>query len=255
VNRLLFRTIILFLMPYKAAIILLLMPFIASCSHTRLDVLQAERSGKFFKKDMVVCVDEVCDEGMIVAPRRKGYDINIEAKNALDLFVFTTCAREETSQKHSGRSFFRPDGNSRFKTYFKPAGGVEDVFSCPAHIEARSKKGTHSAALIAFETPETNVPVKFICNGKRDYFNGVSACQSRAGLTQLVSFKRPVTIGMQPPHLKSRCDVNDSNDGGDGLRWEFKMPRGECVFAFFDADGNVHRMVTYGYDSIIIRED
>jgi len=221
---------------------------LAGCTTPRMDLLQAERDGKYFKEDMVVCVDGICDEGMIVAPRKKQYEINVEAKNAMDLFTFTTCAREETSQSLGGRSFFKPEGNNKYKTNFKPAEGLEDVYSCPTHIEARSKKGTHSQALVAYETPETNVPVKLLCNGKRDFFNGVSVCQSRAGLNQLVFFKRPVTL----MDLESRCKIAKPVDG---LKWEFKMPRGECVYAFFDPDGNVHRMITYGYDSIIIRED
>lgn len=198
-----------------------------------------------YKRDMEVCFGNTCSEGVLVVPRSPVYNFTVKAKGDLDLFTFSTCHREEIAEE-AGRGGWFSKGEKYSGTY-TPIKGLEDIYSCPAYVGGYNKEGENSWAFIDFETPEANLPAVLNCNGKVTKTNGVSVCQSKAGLIQQIEFEVPVTIEFEAV----KCKLPKPQDG---KIWQFEMPVGECVLAFFGEGGQIHRLTLLGYQKILIRE-
>jgi len=200
------------------------------------DIATGLKDGVIYKRDMQICLDGKCEEGVIVAPRKGYYEFKIEAHGNLDLFTFSTCHREETTERHSKKKWFR--SNRKVKGTYYPSPGIEDGH-CPVYIGGYDIKNRHSWAFADFEDPEYTLKAKLHCNGSYREFNGVSVCQSRVGLIQVVEFDELVTV--------DACGLK-----GSGKKFEFKIPRGECVAVIF-GQKTMHRLTLIGYDKIIVR--
>lgn len=203
---------------------------------------QSRSLDDFYKRDLEVCFEGSCGEGVLVVPKKASYNFKIKSKGALDLFTFSTCHREET-QEAVGGGWFGSD--KKMDGTYIPMAGIETEY-CPAYIGGYDKKGMHSWGFIDFETDEAKLPAVLMCNGDRVKSNGVSICQSKAGLIQEIRFEKPVTVEFDA----AKCKLPKSEDG---KIFRFEQPRGECVLAFFSAEGNVHRLTLLGYDKIMIR--
>jgi len=190
-----------------------------------------------YKRDMQICLNDKCAEGVIVAPRKSKYEFEIKAHGRLELFTFATCHREETTSKHSRRRWFKD--NKVVKGTYLPVPGIEDGH-CPVYIGGYNHKNRNSWAFADFEDPEYTISAKVNCNGASGEFNGVSVCQSRAGLIQTIEFPEVVTV--------DACGLK-----GKSNRFEYKIESGECVAVFFGAK-SMHRLTTIGYDKILLRK-
>lgn len=201
-------------------------------------ITQGLETGVIYKKDMQVCIDSKCRQGVIVGPQRDFYHFKIKAQGNLDLFTFATCHREEATTEHSKRKWFRK--NREVKGNYIPRQGIETGY-CPVYIGGYDLKGRHSWAFVDFKTPEANLSAELSCNGELLKSDGVSICQSREGLLQSISFKEAVEV--------DSCGLK-----GKKKDFVFKMPRGECVAVFFGAN-DLHRLTLIGYDKIIVRSE
>jgi len=190
-----------------------------------------------YKRDMQICLNGKCAEGVIVAPRKSKYEFRIKAHGRLELFTFATCHREETTSKHSRRRWFK-DNRTVSGTYI-PVSGIEDGH-CPVYIGGYNHKNRNSWAFADFEDPEYTISAKVNCNGSSGEFNGVSVCQSRAGLIQTIEFPEVVTV--------DACGIK-----GKARKFTYKIQSGECGVAFFGAN-SMHRLTTIGYDKILLRK-
>jgi len=197
-----------------------------------------------YKRDMEVCFGNTCSEGVLVVPRATVYKFSVKAKGDLDLFTFSTCHREEVAEDAGSGGWF--GSGEKYSGTYTPIKGLEDIYACPAYVGGYNKENENSWAFIDFETPEAKLPATLNCNGKVTKANGVSVCQSKAGLIQQIEFQVPVTIEFEA----AKCKMPKPQD--DKV-WQFEMPVGECVFAFFSEDGQVHRMTLLGYQKILIR--
>ena len=100
-----------------------------------------------------------------------------------------------------------------------------------------------------FETPEAKLPAVVSCNGSEYNSRGVTVCQSKKGLTQLITF--PVEVEVDPP---GNCPLRKTPGKISGKIFKYKIPRGRCVFAFKEKAGErIHRLTTLGYEDILIR--
>lgn len=225
--------------------ILFLAAFLVSCVTTvRHDVTTGLREGVIYKKDMRICIDGQCAEGVMVGPRKEEYKFKVTSHGTFDLFTFSTCHREETSEDY--RKKWWGKYNREASGVFRPVRGVEDEY-CPVHIGAYDRGGQHSWGFVDFVTTDATLPAKLSCGGDMGTLSGVSVCQSKTGLIQLIEFDRPVELFFNSGECK--IDVPE-----DGMKWIFSMPRGDCVKVFFDADDNLHRLTLLGYDQIIVRD-
>jgi len=209
---------------------------LVACATPSQNLTAGLEQGVIYKKDMEVCIGGKCRQGVIVGPQGSVHDFKIKAQGNLDLFTFSTCHREETTTEHSKKKWFRK--NRKVSGTYYPAPGIETGY-CPVYIGGYDVNGRHSWAFIDFKTSDATLKVGLHCNGEFMANVGVSICQSRQGLIQAIEFPVEVTV--------DACGIQ-----GRGKRFEFKMPRGECVVVFFSED-KLHRLTLIGYDKIIVR--
>lgn len=224
--------------PQKIVLILLGL-LVAGCTTT----VQKPNPDLFYKRDLKMKVNGVQGTGLLVVPRAEKYRVFGESSGKLDLLTLTSCHREHSSENEG----------LDFEYDYKPNPGIEDSDACPIKIEGNEKKkGRHSWGFIDFEGPDAILPATVQCNGSTSKANGVSACQSRADLIQVIEFDQEVRVWPD-----KGCELNGKPGEQRGKRFEFKIRRGECVYAFLEAagQGRWHRLTTLGYEAILIREE
>lgn len=206
-----------------------------------------------YKKDMIIDIDGIEAEGVAVIPKKETHKFHITARGDLDLFTFTTCHREEIAEKawnvneRRGRWIFRRtiEKKREVKLDYTP-GEIERSGGCPVFVGGYEVKGgRHSWGMVDFETDEAKLVAKINCNGLEYDSNGVSICQSREGLIQKISFQDVVYLLPE-----ENCSIGKT----EGKEFEFKIKKGECVYAFMDSKKQIHRLTTFGYEKILIRE-
>lgn len=205
-----------------------------------------------YKRDMLIKIDGVESYGVMVVPLKTKHDLHIIAQGDLDLFTFTTCHREETAEnawnvtERSGLFRRRIEKKREIKMEYKPT-PLEQSGGCPIYLGGyEEEKGRHSWGVIDFETPEATLPATLHCNGQRYSGNGVSICQGRMGLIQMIEF--PSTVVVIP---SKGCELGMTR----GNVFKFPLPRGECVYAFMElSTDRIHRLTTIGYELIPIRK-
>lgn len=181
-------------------------------------------------------------------------------ENKVDLIKFSTCHREEALNPPRKRRSSRDrwgnygtvgswdDDSREFEYTYIPTQGLEDDSYCLMQIGAFDLKGQHAWGTIDFNRG-LKLSGKVNCNGSTKWWEGVSICQSRIGLTQQVSFYEPVKA-----REGEECTPIRKMDE-DGKVWEYEVGSGTCFYAFVSPKtGNVHRHTTIGYDSILLRE-
>ena len=71
----------------------------------------------------------------------------------------------------------------KFQFNYKPI-GIEK--GCIVFISALNENGKGKFAQIAFQDKQYNIKAKNFCNGKESTNNGVSLCQAKKGLIQMI---------------------------------------------------------------------
>jgi len=206
-----------------------------------------------YKRDMTIVIDGVEKIGVAVVPMKDTHKIHITAQGDLDLFTFTTCHREETAENAwnvTGRSsglFKRTiDKKREIKMEYTPT-EIEKRGGCPIFLGGyEQEKGRHSWGAIDFETPEATLTARLSCNGEESTANGVSICQSREGLIQVIEFPTETKV------LPSKgCEIGMEK----AVTYSFSLVKGHCVYAFMEiATKKIHRLTTIGYELIPIRK-
>ena len=174
--------------------IILFSIFLTSCSTVRHDISKGIKEGAIYKRDMNICMDGKCSQGVIVVPKKEKYKFKIEAHGHLDLFTFSTCHREDTTEAHAKRNWWGRS-NKKVEGTFSPVKGMEDEY-CPGYIGAYDKNGRHSWGFVDFETADATLPATLYCNGEVIESKGVSVCQAKKGLIQVVEFDHPVELSL-----------------------------------------------------------
>jgi len=201
---------------------------------------------KVYRRDMIITINGQTSEGVLVVRRAPIYQINVESKASLDLFTLQSCHRETliTDVKESG-IFAR---RSRVRLNYTPSAGIEDTGACPLQLGGYDKsQGKHSWAFVDFETPAETLEAQVFCNGDSSVNNGVSLCQSRAGLIQRMVFEKPVMVSPDPG-----CELPAA---ANNIAFRFPIQKGICVYLFVEIDNphRAHRLTTIGYEEILIR--
>ncbi len=237
---------------WGASIVLLL----TSCS--AFDVKQAVDPDTIYKRDFELNVNGQKGTGILVAKYAKEYKIHMRSKGKLDLLTIESCHRSESFEKASNmeevtvRRFFRKKkklkkDSSAFEYIYKPVPGIEDVSSCPLLIGGYDEKGRHSWAMIEFESPQWILEGHLGCNGDKESALGVSACQSKEGLIQLISFDVPVKISPDP-----QCPIEQLSP----KEFQLEIRKDHCAYVFMESEGEkrIHRLITVGFEKILFRE-
>jgi hypothetical protein len=235
--------------------------FLSSCSHAGKSDAPAEPGSSSYetpKHDLWVTVNGVNFQGVGVAERSPKYEITVWPEGSIDRIIWRTCNREEVVDKPKNGFWERVQGNNTYKFTIEPTKDLEDGRSCALEITVLEERQRRNGfAVIDFEDPREMVrlPAVLKCNGQTRIGNGVSICQSAAGLIQRIEFNEPAINRGAP----AGCDVMKS---ADERIYEFAIPEGPCTYYFVSAsrrteDGKqrlVHRLNTIGYKSVPYRE-
>lgn len=232
----------------------LILLILISCSNSPApELLDAK---EFYKRDMIITVNGETVEGQLVTEKADKYEFLIESKGDLDLFVMTSCHKEETKERAwnvqrtvksglFGWGSKKIDVKNKVEFTYYPT-SIEADGDCPLEFGGFDKNGRHSWGFVDFQSHIYTLPATLECNGETIKSKGTSLCQARSGLIQRLSFKKDVILA-------------DNNDCGieqfDSKVIEFAMPAGKCLLVFRQKDkGEFHKLTLLGYDKIIIRE-
>jgi len=225
--------------------------FLSGCVSMPQNLLDGLRQDKFYKRDIGMTVDGVTYTGAMVLPRRAFYSIRLKAKGRLDLMTFETCHQaiiQEEAWKNSG--IF--DGRNVTVIEYNPVRDIEQGdLSCPVRIGGYEKKrGRHSWGLIEFQSKSLKMPAVVRCAGASRRTVGVAICQSKHGTIQEIEFKRPMFVAKKTKCIPMKCE-------GSCKKFRYTIPKGECIYRFKEDHkrGRSFRLVTIGYEGILIRED
>lgn len=189
---------------------------------------------------MQITVDGKSFDGMAVTKLDGPKDITIVSQAALDLLRITSCHRDFTIEKVD-EGWFGGSGHQYVYHYDPTEKEIKSV--CPLYIEAYSKDLITDWGYVVFRTDET-LPASMDCNGTKWKFSGVSVCQTKSGLDQILRFDVPVKFEADPA-----CKITQSNEK------EFII-RGELGFCYAEfSDGKIwHRLILLGYDQVLVRQ-
>lgn len=226
---------------------------LSSCSTSH--IRQQLSINTHYKRDMILSVDGHEGEGVLVVPEKDIHKFHVQARGDLDLFTLTTCHRDWTKDRawnvktKSGLFGWNKKIHENQVKFDLKLNELEKNDFCLIELGGYEKeKGRHSWAIIDVQTEETNLPAYVFCNGSEYQSKGVTVCQSRNGLNQGIKFE--VDVLTDPD---KECDLPNKR----GKYFEFPIPKGKCVYLFIEVNPphREHRLVTFGYESILIRED
>lgn len=218
---------------YKSLLLLFLL---AGCASTQQITTEAPLYK--YRANMQISVDGVDFDGMgVTAIGVK--DIGIVSQAALDLLRITTCHRDFTVEKVD-KGWFGGSGH-QYVYHYEPT-EKERSGMCPIYFQAFSKDRVTDWGYLAFRSTET-LPGHIDCNGVPTKFAGISVCQTKAGLDQILTFDRDV---------KFAADANCKITQQTPRKYSVRGNMGFCYAEF--SDGNIwHRLILLGYDTVLVR--
>ena len=239
------------------ALLLILALSMAGCSSLGAlsEVTQKLDLEKFYQRDMVITVNGVTEEGTMVVPMSEKYDFMVEARGDLDMFIMNTCHKEEKKEKAWnvtktvksglfgwGKKSIDVKNQASFVYY--PNKLLESDGLCAMELRGLEKNpGRHSWAFIDFESPKYTMKATVLCNGREFSANGVSVCQSRVGLKQMVVFTEEVHPA-----------TNTCGFVGDATQYEIGLVKGPCLALFIGKTSKKRfKITTIGYEDILVR--
>ncbi len=212
----------------------------------------------FYRRDMIVTINALSVIGAGVVPKAKKYEIEIQAKGDLDLFIMNTCHQETVKRDAwnvTKEVDYGPFGwgtetiieKNKLNFTYTPNAGIEDGSDCAMELRGMEIiKGRHSFAFIEFESALDKMQAINRCNGQSVKASGVAVCQSRQGLKQVLEFAEIV----RPSRLASKCGFT-----GNKKIYEYELIKGKCVALFKgQVSGETFKIVTIGYEKILIRK-
>jgi len=220
--------------------LLLLALFLSNCS----SVTQKLNQNSLYRRDLPIVVDGIASRGTFVAPQKASYAIQIGPADTIDMLIVESCHKQwtgervETSQK--GILWWKKE--NKF-TYDHIPTAMEFDKPCPLHISALTVATDKNAwAYVDFEDSGHTLPAEWACNGETKKYNGVSVCQSRAGLMQKITF--PSTVLFSP-----------KDEVLEGKSFDIECEPGENDFVFqeLSAPNRKHRAHMICNSDIVIR--
>ena len=204
--------------------------------------VRQEDPSVFYRRDISFRINNQKCVGACVVPQAAKYLIRGEQERGgkFDLLFIRSCHREVVLEKQG----------EDFEWTYEPRPGIEDNRTCPLEIQAlEQSKGRSSWGFIDFASARDVLPAAVECSGAAKDYAGTSVCQGHAGLTQRVKFTVPVILEAFDPACRFK-------EPEDRKTFEFKLPVGLCGFVFAEiaSPHRTHRLMTLGYQKVVVRE-
>jgi len=221
----------------KWVVILLTVSLSTRCTRT-VQKLNPQIS---YQKDLNITVNGHSFKGTALPKLSQKYKIEIESPTNLDLLTLESCHRHISIQNafHKKRVI---KNKKKYIYNFVPSPLEKDCF---LEVKALSKKEAHSWGLIVFNSDEYTIPATVYCNGDKINYQGTSICQSKKDLDQQIIFKRKVAVEGNCPIVRAGLS--------NYKVYNLTIKEGFCVF-IFRTEKEFHRLYTFGYDQIILRD-
>ena len=222
---------------YKKSILSVALLFFGGCPSINQNIKFKTQ----YRKDLDFKINSTSFKGVAVPNIADKYEIEVNSPFKLDLLKIETCHRELSIEG----AYYKKRILKNKKVYkfsFKP---IEIEQDCIIEISALSKKNTYSFGFIVLNSGFYNIKAENFCNGSKVISLGVSACQSKQGLVQLIKFKEPVIAN-------SNCPINKIGHN----KYQYEIQKNHCVYLFTSKNvlkRRVHKLHTYGYEKIILR--
>lgn len=187
-----------------------------------------------YRADTQIQVGGAQFDGMGVWKLTAPVDIEFSTPHGVtpDRIQITSCARQDIFENQK----------SPFVYHYVPVhaelGGM-----CPLYFEAYSKKDLISWGFIGFRFDE-ELQAHIDCNGQGWTYAGLTVCQTKSGLEQLMSF--PVKVEAV---AETGCHMTTT----DKQNFKFVPDKGFCRATFVSPDKKWHRLILLGYDSVLVR--
>lgn len=200
---------------------------------------------QIYKKDLQFIVDGVKYSGVAVLPFKSSYNITVIPEEKADRIIIQSCHRDITVDRPKSGWF-----NTKYSFVYSPIIGIEDNRNCALEIASLTKKQENAFAYIDIRDSRKEVSLKanMKCNGEYLDTEGVSVCQSAAGLRQGISFREKVLL----EGVDFKCNVLETKDL---YFWEWNMVPDKCVYYFVSNKKNeegkriIHRLNALGFTS------
>jgi hypothetical protein len=218
-------------------LLMILLCFSCTTTHEKLD------ASIKYRMDMGILNDGQRYIGTAVMPKKEIYDLDFLSPGTLSLFTFTSCSRDIAVEQESGKIIDRKKVNIQYVPNI-----IEKRGGCPVYLAGFEKViGRHTWGMIDFQDDLAVLPARVTCDGKSYRSEGVTVCQTRAGLTQRMEFDSKIFVRPQPG-----CEIEVQEDYA--IEWDMK--EGSCAYIIQEAVSpyRQHRLTTYGYVKVILRE-
>jgi hypothetical protein len=206
---------------------MLFLLFLIACQTTKnLDIT------KVYRKNLVFEINDVKARGLYVSAKRPQYNLRIFLPEKPDLVMISSCHRHE---------IFEQPGKELSYTY-RPVKGLEE--NCILEITALAEDQHNLWGLIEFVHDESLSAIVG-CNGNSDITQGVSLCQSRAGLIQTISF----TTEVYSFHTDDCPEMKPKH----GKQFVYAIGLDKCTYSFSNGKQR-HTLTTFGYNGVYLND-
>lgn len=224
---------------------LLFLFILVSCSSFQPEL----ELGVYYKRDMNASITGLGDfKGVTTAPYANEYQVVLEPKGSVEYIIIRSCARED-SYEHDQKKFLNifPIGENKFSYTYRP-NFIERNRVCPLRIDSFDRSNRqHSWLFLDFEHPDYGLNYHVWCNGHRQGANGISACQVRSGLVQVLDFSEPVIFAPPQEHCSAPVKMDDNTNS-----YEIEVALRECLYTFKNQAEQYGRITFIGYEGIKI---
>lgn len=212
--------------------IFIVLSLIQGCASTKL--LDIEKT---YRKSLKFKVNGEYANGTFTTKKKGSYHLEIYTPQKPNFVKITSC--------HQERIFIKPGKELSFD--YKPNPDVEaNDHPCFLEILALEESGKNQWGLLDFKLDTENLPAKISCNGDISNAKGSFLCQSREGLIQEIEFVNEVTV-LSP-------DECNKITPDKGKKFFYSTTEGSCFYLFSEEKRDMFRLITFGYNDIILDE-
>lgn len=173
--------------------------------------------------------------GVATVQRKSNQKFEINFPDNTVWGLFSTCHRDIKLRQPRGKWVW----------YYVPMMFIENIDSCIMVHKQINNKGNEHYAIVNFTSGEDLI-TDMSCNGVRTAEAGASICQARSGTEQMLWFRESVQ-----GFTDDACNPLFERTG---FQMKYTMTGNFCAYLFKNAQGKIHRHVSYGYTKLDLQE-
>lgn len=209
---------------------IILLFLLQACATNKL--LDVEKN---YRKTLRFEVNGESAKGIHTAKKNKSYHLEISTPQKPNLVKITSC--------HQERIFYKPGKELAFD--YRPHPLIESSdLPCIVQISALEESGKNQWGVVDFQLDSEKLPARVYCNGDTANPKGSYVCQSREGLIQGIEFDTEVST-LNPEECNKITPEK-------GKKFLYQTTEGECFYLFSNSSGDIFRLVTFGYNELIV---